>query len=107
MTPLPRFQRAFSLAVKVLVGTYLLAIVGAIVAYKVAFIGALLDDPFFATYGIVVSAYLVSRFVLSLRQGLLRSAISPRAGPKTRHEFLRPSAGDCTHSAGLRGRASR
>src|SRR5205807_10536600 len=30
------------------------------------FSGALLDDPFFATYGIAVSGYLVSRFVLSL-----------------------------------------
>src|SRR3954451_16993784 len=66
MTPPSRISRATGALVKLLVGTYLLAIVAAIVAYKAAFIDALLDDPFFATYGLAVSGYLVSRFVLSL-----------------------------------------
>jgi hyaluronan synthase len=64
---LPSWLRhAPGVLLKLLVGTYLLAIVAAIVAYKAAFIDALLDDPFFATYGLAVSGYLVSRFVLSL-----------------------------------------
>jgi hyaluronan synthase len=66
MTPPSRLRRATSALLKLLVGTYLLAIVAAIVAYKVAFLDALLSDPFFATYGLAVSVYLVSRFVLSL-----------------------------------------
>jgi hyaluronan synthase len=66
MTPPSRFRHASSVFLKLLVSTYLLAIVAAIVAYKAAFIDALLDDPFFATYGLAVSGYLVSRFVLSL-----------------------------------------
>src|SRR4051794_942764 len=66
MTPPSRLRHASSVFLKLLVSTYLLAIVAAIVAYKAAFIDALLDDPFFATYGLAVSGYLVSRFVLSL-----------------------------------------
>jgi hyaluronan synthase len=66
MTPPSRLSRASGALVKLLVGVYLVAIVATIVAYKVAFVDALLDDPFFATYGLAVSAYLVSRFVLSL-----------------------------------------
>src|SRR6059058_1522790 len=66
MTPPSRFSRAAGAALKLLVGAYLLAIVAAVVAYKAAFIDVLLDDPFFATYGLAVSTYLVSRFVLSL-----------------------------------------
>ena len=58
--------RAFGALLKLLVGTYLLAIVAAVVAYKAAFIDALLDDPFFAAYGLAVTTYLVSRFALSL-----------------------------------------
>src|SRR3954447_8262775 len=66
MTPLPRFRRVTDASLKLLVGAYLLTIVAAVVVYKAAFIGALFDDPFFATYGVAVSSYLVSRFVLSL-----------------------------------------
>src|SRR5439155_20986122 len=66
MTSPSRVRHATSVLLKLLVGTYLLAIVAAIVAFKAAFIGALLDDPFFATYGLAVSGYLVSRFFLSL-----------------------------------------
>src|SRR3954447_21918775 len=66
MTPLSRVRRVLGVLLKLLVSTYLLAIVAAVVVYKAAFIGALFDDPFFASYGVAVSAYLVSRFVLSL-----------------------------------------
>src|SRR3954470_3181084 len=66
MTHPSRLRRACSTTVRLIVSAYLLAIVAAIVAYKAAFIDAFLGDPFFATYGIAVSAYLVSRFVLSL-----------------------------------------
>src|SRR5256714_6840731 len=66
MTSPSRLQRAGGALVKLIVTGYLLAIVGAIVVYKAAFLGALLDDPFFAAYGLAVAAYLVSRFVLSL-----------------------------------------
>lgn len=45
---------------------YLLAIVLAIVVYKVAFLDAVLADPFFAVYGLVVVTYLVSRFGIAL-----------------------------------------
>src|SRR4051794_41074337 len=62
-SPLQRVTSAF---LKLLVSSYLLAIVATIVVYKAAFIGALLEDPFFAAYGLAVSTYLVSRFVLSL-----------------------------------------
>src|SRR5690349_20167918 len=66
MNPSSRLSRALGALVKLLVGVYLLAIVATVIAYKAAFLDALLDDPFFATYGLAVSAYLVSRFVLSL-----------------------------------------
>src|SRR4051794_36110488 len=66
MTPVPRLRRVVDASLKLLVGAYLLAIVAAVVVYKAAFIDALLNDPFFATYGLAVSGYLVSRFVLSL-----------------------------------------
>ncbi len=66
MTHPTRLRRACSTTVRLIVSGYLLAIVAAIVVYKAAFIDAFLGDPFFATYGIAVSAYLVSRFLLSL-----------------------------------------
>ncbi|HYF25438.1 MAG TPA: glycosyltransferase [Baekduia sp.] len=43
-----------------------MAIVVAVVAYKAAFADVVLEDPFFATYGLIVCTYLVSRFVISL-----------------------------------------
>jgi hyaluronan synthase len=45
---------------------YLLALLAAVVAYKGAFLDALGTDPLFAVYGLVVCAYLVSRFAFSL-----------------------------------------
>jgi hyaluronan synthase len=45
---------------------YLIALLAAVVAYKGAFLAVLTVDPLFTAYGIVVSAYIVSRFVFSL-----------------------------------------
>ncbi len=45
---------------------YLLIVLAAVVAYKGAFLQALVVDPLFAAYGLVVCAYIVSRFVFSL-----------------------------------------
>lgn len=45
---------------------YLVAVLVAVVVYKGAFWEMLFLDPYFATYGIVVAGYIVSRFVLSL-----------------------------------------
>src|SRR4051795_123372 len=79
MTPPTRLSRAAGALLKLLVGAYLLAIVAAVVVYKAAFISALLDDPFFAAYGLTVSGYLVSRFVLSLPYRAPRDAgLEPR-----------------------------
>jgi hyaluronan synthase len=79
MTPSSWLSRAPGALLRLLVSAYLLAIVAAIVAYKAAFISALLDDPVFATYGLAVSGYLVSRFVLSLPYRVPRDAgLEPR-----------------------------
>lgn len=48
------------------VGTYLVLIVGAIIAYKVAFAGQIELDPWFGIYGVIVTTYILSRFALSL-----------------------------------------
>ncbi len=48
------------------VGAYLLLILAAIVAYKVAFAGQIALDPWFGVYGLVVTTYILSRFALSL-----------------------------------------
>ena len=48
------------------VAAYLLLILAAIVAYKIAFAGQIALDPWFGIYGIVVTTYILSRFVLSL-----------------------------------------
>jgi hyaluronan synthase len=45
---------------------YLLVVLAAVVAYNGAFLQALVVDPLFAAYGVVVCAYIVSRFVISL-----------------------------------------
>jgi hyaluronan synthase len=45
---------------------YLVVLLAAVVAYKGAFLQAVTVDPLFTAYGIVVSAYIVSRFFLSL-----------------------------------------
>jgi hyaluronan synthase len=58
-SPIDRIARALS-------AVYLLVLLGAVVAYKSAFLQALTDDPLLATYGIVVSVYIVTRFLFSL-----------------------------------------
>lgn len=45
---------------------YLIIFIAAIVSYKAAFVGIILHDPYFATYGLVVTTYILSRFFLSL-----------------------------------------
>lgn len=54
------------LALRILAGLYLASLLGAVVVYKAAFARMLFIDPYFATYGIVVAAYIVTRFALSL-----------------------------------------
>ena len=54
---------------------YLVSLLAAVVLYKVAFIEMIRIDPYFAVYGLVVCAYIVSRFMLSV---IYRS--SPDAG---------------------------
>ncbi len=46
--------------------TWLIAVLVGVVIYKAAFIEMLRVDPYFAAYGLVVSAYIVSRFLISL-----------------------------------------
>jgi hyaluronan synthase len=46
--------------------SYLAVIVVGIVMYKAAFVQMLTFDPFFTAYGLLVTGYIVSRFVLSL-----------------------------------------
>ena len=48
------------------VATYLLLIVAAIIAYKVAFVGQIELDLWFGIYGMVVTTYILSRFALSM-----------------------------------------
>ncbi|MFN8109469.1 MAG: glycosyltransferase [Thermoleophilia bacterium] len=49
--------------------TYLLLIVAAVIAYKVAFVGQIEIDPWFGLYGLVVTTYILSRFALSVAYG--------------------------------------
>jgi hyaluronan synthase len=63
------------------VGTYLLLLVGGIIAYKAAFAGQIRLDPVFGVYGLVVTTYILSRFGLSLayrepRDAGLRPAVA-------------------------------
>jgi hyaluronan synthase len=51
---------------RVVAGTYLVAVLVAVVLYKAAFVELLPSDPFFQIYGLVVCAYILSRFLLSL-----------------------------------------
>jgi hyaluronan synthase len=45
---------------------YLVVLLAAVVAYKGAFLQAVTVDPLFTAYGIVVSTYIVTRFLFSL-----------------------------------------
>jgi hyaluronan synthase len=53
-------------ALRGLAVVYIVAIGVGVVAYKAAFAEVVTSDPFFAAYGLVVAAYLLSRFVVSL-----------------------------------------
>jgi hyaluronan synthase len=57
--PLDRALRGISVL-------YLVVLLAAIIAYKAVFVGMLTVDPWFTLYGIVVCAYIVTRFMLSL-----------------------------------------
>jgi hyaluronan synthase len=54
------------LALRLFAGVYLVVLLTAVVIYKAAFAQMLFIDPYFAAYGIVVAAYIVTRFALSL-----------------------------------------
>ena len=58
--------KALGIALQVLAGLYMVAIIAGIVVYKAAFIQMVTHDPFFTAYGVVVSGYIVSRFAFSL-----------------------------------------
>jgi hyaluronan synthase len=53
-------------AARVLAVVYLAVLLGAVVAYKGVFLEALVITPLFAAYGLIVAAYIVSRFLFSL-----------------------------------------
>jgi hyaluronan synthase len=51
---------------RVLAVAYLVVLLAAVVAYKAAFLQAVVVSPLFAIYGLVVCGYIVSRFCLSV-----------------------------------------
>jgi hyaluronan synthase len=53
-------------ALKALAAVYLIGLVVAVMAYKAAFIGLVLSNPFFGIYSVCVASYILSRFVFSL-----------------------------------------
>jgi hyaluronan synthase len=61
-----RYGKLLDPLLRLVAFTYLVVIVAGVVVYKAAFIQMLTIDPFFATYGLIVSGYIVSRFVISL-----------------------------------------
>jgi len=56
----------FDRAARVLAGSYLVAVLIAVVAYKGVFLDAMVITPLLATYGLVVCTFIVSRFVFAL-----------------------------------------
>ena len=70
---------ALDTALRLFAGVYLVGLLVAVVVYKAAFARMLFIDPYFAAYGIVVAAFIVSRFVLSLWYRPARDAgLEPR-----------------------------
>ncbi len=58
---------------------YLITIIAAVIVYKGAFISEIVTDPYFGIYGVVVTTYIVSRFLLSLAYRAPRDAgLEPR-----------------------------
>ena len=62
----PGLRRAIDRSIRCVALLYILAIVGAIIAYKSLFAGMIFFDPYFTVYGIIVSVYILSRFGVSL-----------------------------------------
>ncbi len=62
------------LALRLFAGVYLVALLVAVVVYKAAFAQMLFIDPYFAAYGLVVAAFIVTRFALSLAYRPARDA---------------------------------
>jgi hyaluronan synthase len=61
-----RYGKLLDPVLRIVAFSYLCLIVTGVVVYKAAFIQMLTIDPFFAAYGMLVSGYIVSRFVISL-----------------------------------------
>lgn len=73
--PLPRHRGdKLDLALRLFAGVYLVTLLIAVVVYKAAFAQMLFIDPYFAAYGIVVAAFIVTRFALSLAYRPARDA---------------------------------
>jgi hyaluronan synthase len=51
---------------RILCAAYLALLLGGVVLFKAAFVQAIFVDPYLTAYGLVVCAYIVSRFLLSL-----------------------------------------
>ena len=73
------------LLLRVLAGGYLAVLLAAVVVYKAAFVQMLTVDPLLTVYGLVVCAYIVTRFVFSMAY---RSA--PDAGLEPRVAIVMP-----------------
>jgi hyaluronan synthase len=61
----PRASR-FDMVLRLLAALYLGVVLAAVVAFKAAFVEAITVDPVLTGYGLVVCAYIVSRFLLSM-----------------------------------------
>jgi len=74
-----RHSAPLNMGMRVLAVVYLVAILVAVVYYKAAFIHIVAIDPYFGVYGLVVCAYIMSRFLLSLVYRPARDAgLEPR-----------------------------
>ena len=49
-----------------MMGVYFLGVMGFVFLAKTAFLPSLFNDPIFGVYGLVVTGYLLSRFVMSV-----------------------------------------
>jgi hyaluronan synthase len=74
----PRVSR-LDLLMRVMAAGYLAVLLVAVVAFKAAFVDAITIDPVLTVYGLVVCAYIVSRFGLSLvYRGAPDGGLEPR-----------------------------
>ena len=88
-----RYGRLLDPLLRFVAFSYLCAIVAGVVVYKAAFIQMLTIDPFFATYGLIVSGYIVSplRDLALLPAGQARRA---RAARRDRDAGVQRGGGD-------------